>query len=318
MSSQDSVAPLAVLKPEDLQRKLTETLRDHQTNYWGFYSSFWGGICLDPHYLLIPVDDHMVHRGDGVFEALKVTGGKIYLLQPHLQRLLQSAAKIDLKHSWGIDSLAQIVEQTATQVLQGRTEAAIRIFLSRGAGSFGPNPADSTGAQLYVIITAPSSVAPEKFKKGVLCRRSRIPVKSGWFPQVKSCNYLPNVLMKHEAVQAGVDFTLAFDEEGSLAESSTENVAWVNEDGVLCHPPLDYILKGTTMTRVFDLVEAHALMPVNREAKLRLNDIVRLREMMMIGTTLDVLPVRKFEETQFASFKVAERLREILLEDQRT
>jgi len=49
-------------------------------------------------------------------------------------------------------------------------------------------------------------------------------VKQSWFPQVKSCNYLPNVLMKKESVDRKLDFTVSFTDEGFLAESATENI----------------------------------------------------------------------------------------------
>jgi branched-chain amino acid aminotransferase len=327
---------LKLLTSDGIKAILDRKALKHEGNYWGFYSSVWQGVSLDPRLMLIPVDDHLVHRGDGVFEALKITNGGIYLLEPHLRRLLKSAERISLKHDYHYESLRETVLQTARMVLQERRikdleevksapsglelrsqEASLRIFLTRGSGSFGTNPADSTGAQLFVIVTAPATVAEDKRKQGVSCIKSHIPVKPDWFAQVKSCNYLPNVLMKQEAVLAGVDFTLAFDEKGHLAEGSTENVAWISRDGVLCHPPLDRILKGTTMTRVFDLAEMQNLIPVQREAQAQERDLLEAQDVFMIGTTLDVLAVKSYEQKIWTDFSWAQKLRELLLQDQK-
>ena len=304
----------------DSKAVLDRPLQAHEKQYWGFYSSLWGGFSNDPRLMLLPVDDHMVHRGDGVFEALKVTAGQIYLLEAHLNRLLRSAQMIELKHSWTLETLTEIVHKTWQRIASSRgencTEAIIRIFLSRGPGSFGTNPNDSIGAQLFVIVMNPTKPNSGWIKEGVKTAQSQIPIKPGWFSQVKSCNYLPNVLMKMEALRLGLDFTLNFDEQGYLAEGSTENVAWVSSDGVLSHPPLDHILKGTTLCRVFDLAEALGKFRLNRQARIRKEEVKKCRALMMIGTTLDVLPVQSFEDKKWTDFSIAQVLRDLLLKDQ--
>jgi len=73
-------------------------------------------------------------------------------------------------------------------------------------------------------------------------RTSHIPVKESFFAAIKNCNYLPNVLMKKEAVDINADFVVAFDARGFLAEGATENIGIVTKKKELLFPRLESIL----------------------------------------------------------------------------
>lgn len=282
--------------------KAIDELKKHkysaQNSYFAMYSSWLGGITKNPNLMVVPVDDHMVHRGDGVFEAIKAVNGKPYLLDDHCSRLLKSADAISIKHQYGKEDLKEIITKTLNA--SDQTNALIRVFLSRGPGNFSTNPYDSISAQLYVIITELKQPSLEKYKSGLKAGMSKVPVKDSWLAQVKSCNYLPNVMMKKESVDRGLDITVAFDDEGFLAESSTENVFWINQAGVVCHPPLNNILKGTTMTRLFDLLEKKNLMKTNRSEKSTIQDLMKTKALFVAGTTWDIIPISEFEGQKFA------------------
>ena len=91
--------------------------------------------------------------------------------------------------------------------------------------------------------------------EGARVIKSRVPPKQSFFARLKSCNYLPNVLMTREAADAGADFAVAFDEQGFLTEGATENFGIVTSDGMLMVPRAVNILAGTTMLRVMELAE---------------------------------------------------------------
>lgn len=63
-----------------------------RTYFKAFYSSALGGITTEPAFMSVPIDDHMVHRGHGVFDTAIVVRGSMYLLDAHLDRFLASAA----------------------------------------------------------------------------------------------------------------------------------------------------------------------------------------------------------------------------------
>ena len=115
-------------------------------------------------------------------------------------------------------SLVQIIVETLRA--GGQRDALIRLLLSRGTGTMGIDPSACSGEQLYVVVyplNASGGVVPFPLEYAVT---SAIPPKPGFFARVKSCNYLPNVLMKKEALDADVAFSVSIDEQGCLSESN--------------------------------------------------------------------------------------------------
>jgi 4-amino-4-deoxychorismate lyase len=276
-------------------QKILENLKSKRNPFWAqyhaYYSTWLGGITKDPALMLLPMDDHIVHRGDGVFEAIKTVERHLFLIDEHLARLAKSAASIGLKLPFEISEIRDIVLQTLK--VADQPTVLIRLFVSRGPGGYTTNPYDSVASQLYITITDLRTPKAELYENGVKVGRSQIPVKESWMATVKSCNYLPNVMMKKESVDRGLDFTVGFDGQGFLAESSTENIAIVDQNGMLVHPNFDNILRGTTMVRVFELARAAGIKTDQRN--LTESELLSAQEVMMIGTTLDVLPVTSFE-----------------------
>ncbi len=302
----------------EAQQKYQSRTHNHQSLYAAMYSSWLGGIVKDPTLMLIPVDDHLVHRGDGVFEAMKCVNHRIFLMEEHIQRLIKSAQKISLELPFSVQDLREAIVQTVQA--SELSDSIIRLFLSRGPGTFSTNPYDSVGAQVYIIVTQLKPLPEIKYTQGVQVGRSQIPPKEKWLAQIKTCNYLPNVMMKKESVDRKVDFTVSFDQQGFLTESSTENMMIVDQKGYLVHPKLEQILSGTTMRRSFELAEQLVGQELQgiKVADISESDIINAREVMMAGTTLDVLPVTSYENKKIADGKVgsvSQKLLQLLRQD---
>jgi branched-subunit amino acid aminotransferase/4-amino-4-deoxychorismate lyase len=288
-------------------------------NYAAMYSSWLGGITKDPALMVIPIDDHGFHRGDAVFEALKCVDRKVYALERHLDRLEISANHIGLKLPCSKKEFTDLALETIR--VSGLDDSLLRFYVSRGPGGFTANPYESIGAQVYLVVTTYKSPGADKYANGVSAKISQISVKDGIFANVKSCNYLPNVLMKKEAVDAGVDFTVSRDESGNLAEGSTENFAIVDSEGKLVVPGFERTLKGVTVFRMMELsralVEAGVIKAV-AHGRIRKEDVLSARETFFVGTTLDCLPVTKFEGQKIGdgvAGPVAKKLLEVLRAD---
>lgn len=301
------------LSDSEIQQKIIDSPLRPKDPFVLFSTQFMG-FTRNSQFLQVPMDDHGFHRGDGVFEAIKAVGGKPYLLTPHIDRLWRSAELIALKPPMEKAELHQIVG-TAVKMLEV-PESLIRIFVTRGPGGFSVNTKDCPESQLYVIVMKRKDLPEEKFKTGVKLGLSKVPWKPGFFSQVKSLNYLPNVLMKSEANDRGFDFMTGLDDQGFLTEGPTENLVVLNSEGVLCHPRLGTILKGCTMTRLFDLVEEKKLLKVNREARMNVEDLKNAQEIYMVGTTLDVLPVSQVEDTKKSVGPWAAKLLKLVRDDQ--
>src|SRR5918996_2567601 len=86
------------LNADDVLAQFRALRAKQPVDFWAFYSSQLGGIVTDPALMVIPFDDHMVHRGHGIFDTAAIVAGKIYDLPAHLDRFVRSArtAKIPL------------------------------------------------------------------------------------------------------------------------------------------------------------------------------------------------------------------------------
>ncbi len=284
------------------------------------YSSYWNAYIDDPRLMLIPMEDHLVHRGDGVFEAFKVINGKIYLMKEHLDRLERSAEALSL--NWPLPRAE--VEKILKEMIEIKKiqSAGLRIFLSRGMGTFSANPYDSMQAHFHFLLINSKMPSAEKYTLGASLGRSQIVPKSTPWSEIKSCNYLPNVLMKKEAVDRGLDFTLGFDEQDFITECSTENLIILDQKNQLCRPQLRRILKGTTMMRVFELAQnlvTRGEIKSIIEKNISESDLFAAKELMIVGTTWDVLSVTKYEGKNISDGKVgviSKELLSLLQEDQ--
>ncbi|MEK7358152.1 MAG: aminotransferase class IV [Bdellovibrionota bacterium] len=287
---------IKLLTPEES----LQALRVHERgarNYAAMFSTWFGGIVTDPAVMVVPIDDHGFHRGDAVFEAVKCVDGRIYALDRHIDRMHVSAAHIALKMPFEFDVLREICIETVRA--SKCRDAILRMYVSRGPGGFTTNPYETVGSQFYLVITPFKPMPQAKYDKGATAKISAIKVKDGIFANVKSCNYLPNVLMKKEALDAGVDFTVSIDENGYLAEGSTENFAIVDEKGNFVVPGFERTLKGITVFRAMELAREAGLKTKEfgevRHGQIKISDVMKAREAFFLGTTLDCISVTTFE-----------------------
>ncbi len=289
----DSICSLSFDEVVDRLLKLKEP---YQANYLAMYSSWYGGIVTHPALMMVPIDDHLVHRGDGIFEAFKCVNRKVYALARHLDRMERSLQGPQLS----LPVSRETLEKTILAAIRAAnvSDCLVRLFVSRGPGGFSTSPYECPASQLYVVVTTLQMPRPEKYENGVMLMTSRIPTKSGYFANIKSCNYLPNVLMKKEAEDAGVDFTVSVDAHGALGEGSTENVGIVTKNREFLVPRFDRILRGTTVSRLLEL--ANPLVVSGDLTRIAETDITPQQaydaaEIMMFGTTFDVLPVVRYD-----------------------
>ncbi|MBW2324042.1 MAG: aminotransferase class IV, partial [Deltaproteobacteria bacterium] len=192
---------IPVYSSSDLAAKSEDLRQPYQGNYLAMYSSLWSGIVTDPLLMTVPLDDHLVHRADGVFDVIRCLEGKAYCLKAHLDRLERSAARIDLALPDDYKRIREII-QSAVRAGGGK-DVLIRLIVSRGPGGFSTNPFECPASQLYVVIHKATPLPLEMYKEGVTIISTDVPVKQSFFAQVKSCDYLNNVMIKKAAKEAG-------------------------------------------------------------------------------------------------------------------
>src|SRR5919106_1783063 len=144
------MASTPIFDGEQAITRLRETVHDKAANFYAMYSSILGGIVNDPALMVLPLDDHMVHRGHSVFDTATVTHGMLYQLDPHLDRLLRSAEHARIPLPFPRDNLRQIVLDTAAA--SGRSDGSVRYWLSAGPGGFGLGLTECVASSFYVVI----------------------------------------------------------------------------------------------------------------------------------------------------------------------
>lgn len=291
--------PLRRLDGPGIAAALPGLRRPYHDRYRAMYCSDLDAVITDPVWMRIPADDHMVHRGDGVFEACKFLAGGVYNFDAHLERLAGSAQSVGLAWPGGTASIRALSLETARA--SGLEDGQLRVLLSRGPGGFGVDPYECPIPALSIVVTRIGPPFMQCHPQGATVRRSAVPAKPAWVAGVKNCNYLPNVLMKKEAVDWGVDFVVGIDDNGCLTECATENIGVVTTAGELRFPKLGQVLRGTTMMRVAalaqKLVDEGVLRAVRFDA-IPESLVFEASEMLVVGTTINVVAVRAFEGRQ--------------------
>ncbi|MBN8537188.1 MAG: aminotransferase class IV [Deltaproteobacteria bacterium] len=291
----------------------------HQQKYFSFYSSYFNQMTTDPKWMLVPLDDHGFHRGDGVFEAIKWKNNKIWLLEKHLDRLFQSAEKIFLR----IPLLKQDLETKIRELvsLANKNTGMIRVYVTRGPGNFGVSPKETIGSQVYIVTTELKEVAQQLIDCGARAGWSLLPPKEGFWAQTKSLNYLPNVLMKKECEDQDFDFIFGVTENELISESYTENILCLMGDE-LFYPSFDYTLKGTTLSRLVELLECKEFsaqqLPIRQISSKRLtkDELFQSDAIFVVGTTLDIIWINSLHNKNFSVPNCFKELRKLILQDQ--
>jgi 4-amino-4-deoxychorismate lyase len=313
---------LRILSANEVVERLGALRAKQPVKYTAFYSSQLGGIVTDPALMVIPFDDHMVHRGHGIFDTAGIVNGKIYDLEAHLDRFLKSAERSKLKLPATRDAMRDIIIKTTAA--SGRRDGSIRYWLSSGPGSLDLMPVAGADPGFFVMIF-PGLVYPEKFKtEGVRVMTTTYPIKPPLYAITKTTNYLPNVLMQMEAKEKGFDNGVFIDHDGHVGESSNMNVAFVSQDNVLVHPRFDHILSGCTSMRLLELARKLVSRGVIKDVTVdhvSMSDALAAREMLLIGSSVKVAGIVQWDDHRIGNGKpgpVAAALLELLEEDMRS
>jgi len=237
----------------------------------------------------ISVFDHGLLYGDGVFEGIRVYNQRVFELQAHMDRLYDSAKGIRLEIPMSKGKLIEAVEKTiqANHVIDGY----IRLVVTRGIGTLGLNPFVCEHSKVFIIADNIQLYPEELYEKGMsvisatTVRNHPLAVP----PQVKSLNYLNNILAKIEALDNNVPEAVMYNHEGYVAEATGDNV-FIVKDGVIFTPPVEAgALEGVTRAVVIRLARQQNIEVVERN--LTRFDLYVCDEFFLTGTAAEVIGV---------------------------
>src|SRR5690625_1904699 len=259
---------------------------------------------------VISVYDHGFLYGDGVFEGIRVYEGNVYKLKEHIERLYDSAHSIMLVIPHTKEELQQIIIETVRK--NNLHSAYIRVVVSRGKGDLGLDPRNCEEPTVIVIAEPLAIYAKELYEKGlkvasVVNRRSSPDVLN---PQIKSLNYLNNILVKLSSVQANADEALILNNQGYVTEGSADNI-FIIKNGRIKTPPV-YLgaLEGITRNAIIDI--AKQLDMEIEETPFTLHDVYIADEVFLTGTAAEVIPVVKVDERKIGNGEPGEVTKKLL------
>ncbi|BFU94234.1 MAG: putative Aminodeoxychorismate lyase [Nitrospira sp.] len=242
---------------------------------------------------VISVFDHGLLYGDGVYETIRSYKRKIFMRDQHLARLRRSADAIGLRvpvpeSDWPV--LLQEAMQR-NDVGNERTDAYIRITISRGVGDIGLDPALCPTPTVIVMTKPLSPPPPHHYQNGVdlIVANTRRNYPGALDPQIKSTSFLNNILAKREAIAARAFDSLLLNWESHIAECTVSNLFFVT-NGRLCTPSLACgILDGITRRIILSLAQEEGIQV--EEGAYGLDQLVQADECFLTNTTMEVMPV---------------------------
>jgi len=237
----------------------------------------------------ISVFDHGLLYGDGVFEGIRVYNAKVFELEAHIDRLYDSAMGIRLDIALSKKKMTDAVVETveANKIIDGY----VRLVVTRGIGTLGLNPFICDNASI-VIIADSIQLYPEELYETGLRIISATTVRNHPLaipPQIKSLNYLNNIIAKIEALDNNVPEAIMYNHLGYVAEATGDNVFMVR-DGVVYSPPVEAGgLEGVTRGVVMKLARKEKIKVV--ETNLTRFDLYISNELFLTGTAAEVIGV---------------------------
>ena len=242
----------------------------------------------------ISVFDHGLLYGDGVFEGIRSYNCRVFKLHEHIDRLFESAQSIMLKIPL---TKAQLIKAVLSTLKANKLDNAyVRLVVTRGIGDLGLDPRKCNQGQTIIIIADKIALYPEKLYRAGLVIVTVPTVRNlpeALNPQIKSLNYLNNILAKIEAGNAGCDEAIMLDSLGYVAECTGDNI-FVVKNGQLYTPPQCMgTLRGITRDSILEI--AHKNKILAHEHVITRHEVYISDECFLTGTAAEVIPVVKVD-----------------------
>ena len=260
----------------------------------------------------ISVFDHGLLYGDGVFEGIRTYDGLIFKLKEHIDRLYQSAHAIMLEIPMTKEETVEAIKKTLRE--NELKDSYIRLIVTRGMGDLGLDPRKCGKPTIIIITDKIKLYHQELYEKGleIVTISTQRNIHESVNPQIKSLNYLNNILAKVEAINAGVEEAVMLNSEGYVAECTGDNI-FIVKNGVLFTPPVHSgVLRGITRGAVIDIAHLKEI-PIHEEVMTRY-DLFNADEMFLTGTAAEIIPVVRMDRRKIGDGKPGKMTAKLITE----
>jgi len=259
---------------------------------------------------LISAYDHGFLYGDGVFEGIRAYNGRIFKLHDHIVRLYHSALSVMITIPMSIEEMEKLVVETCRR--SGMKDIYIRLIVSRGPGDFGLDPRKCLKPTIIIMADVIQLYPKEKYEQGLKVattstRRNRPDCINC---QIKSLNYLNNILAKIETIHLGVDEAVMLNDEGYVCEGAADNIFIVKRGQLYTPPPYLGLLEGITRNTVIDLAKGMGYTVL--EEPFTVNDIYSSEECFLTGSGAELIPVIEIDGRMISTGKPGKHFLKLL------
>jgi branched-chain amino acid aminotransferase len=241
----------------------------------------------------VSVFDHGLLYGDGAFEGIRAYSGVVFKLEEHIDRLYETCHTMLI--NIGMTKKEMIAAVVETLKANGLSDGYIRLVITRGDGDLGLDPRKCKGSPNIIIIADKITLYPDELYKNGLTIVTVPTVRNhpeAINPQLKSLNYLNNIMAKIEANNAGVPEAIMLDGSGYVAECTGDNIFMVKKGAL--KTPQQGRLRGVTRDAVMELAARELKLDV-QETLITRHELFNAEEVFLTGTAAELIPVVKID-----------------------
>jgi len=243
---------------------------------------------------VVSVLDRGFLYGDGLFETVRVSNGRLFRWGRHMLRLHRGANSLRL----GVPIADTRLRELAMELirLNGAPEGMLRLTLTRGTSARGYSPKITSKPTLVMMIhpmiSSETGHTPQwRLVTASLRLRTGDPLS-----HFKSCNRLIQVLARAEADAAGCDEVLLLNDAGHAVETASGNLFWIDEGNIFTAPVGTGILAGVTRSVLFEVCDSMGKRVV--EHNITREQLLGMEAVFASVSTLGVVEITQIDETQ--------------------
>ena len=263
------------------------------------------GRVFSPEEAKISVFDRGFLFGDSIYEVARTYEGIPFLLQDHLDRLWKSASRLEMPLLYDQDQISAEVNKTLAEL--GVEESYFRIVITRGEGDISLDPGEEIKNNLIIIAQEHLPYPTWWYEKGVhvvITNVIRVS-KESVDPNVKSGNYLNNVMAFMQARREKAFDSIMLNSNGFVTQGTTSNI-WIVKNNTIKTPPLQAgILEGITRKTLLQLAKTDddlAIEQVNFTAE----ELINADECFMTSTMKEIVPITQVDNSPIGAGTVGQ------------
>jgi branched-chain amino acid aminotransferase len=266
---------------------------------------FLNGKFVPEEQATVSIFDRSFCLSDGLFEALPVYKGKVFLWEKHFERLQTGADFLKIKMPFSQTAIVAFVKELLAK--NQATDCILRVQLSRGVGPRGYSIKGADSPALVMSLhPARKHLPPCKIVTSSIRVLANDPLT-----YFKSCSKLSHVLARMEADEQGADEALLLNTNGHIAEATSANLFWI-ENKTVCTPPLNSsALPGVTRWLVLELCGKSGIPVAEKNIVPEL--LPRTDGAFLTSVAIEVREVSRVDNHNLRSSLITQRLQDAYL-----